>query len=104
LDESATRKQGGTGLGLAITKRLVTLLDGTISVDGRDGSGSSFVVTLPDRRATSTERVASQDATLFQLNEYRCIELLIAEPIAGLFPPEYGNRLDLIRVQFVSVI
>jgi two-component system capsular synthesis sensor histidine kinase RcsC len=54
LDESATRKQGGTGLGLAITKRLVTLLDGTISVDGRDAAGSSFVVTLPDRRATST--------------------------------------------------
>ena len=26
------------------------------------------------------------------------------EPIPGFFPPEYGNRLDLIRVQFVSVI
>jgi len=53
LDESSTRKQGGTGLGLAITKRLVTLLDGTISVDGKDG-GSSFVVTLPSRDGPAT--------------------------------------------------
>lgn len=53
LDETATRAQGGTGLGLTITKRLVSLLDGTIRVDDSDGSGSSFVVTLPRRRATT---------------------------------------------------
>jgi signal transduction histidine kinase len=54
LDERATREQGGTGLGLAITKRLVALLNGTIRVDARDGNGSSFVVTLPSRRAPTT--------------------------------------------------
>ncbi len=54
LDETATREQGGTGLGLAITKRLVALLDGTIRVDDRNGSGSSFVVTLPSRRGATT--------------------------------------------------
>jgi hypothetical protein len=41
---------------------------------------------------------------LFQFDEYRCIELLIAEPLASFFPPEYDNRLDLVRVQFVPVI
>jgi len=50
LDATETRQQGGTGLGLAITKRLVTLLDGTIRVEGKEGGGSSFVVTLPSRR------------------------------------------------------
>lgn len=50
LDATSTREEGGTGLGLAITKRLVLLLDGTIRVDGNEGGGSSFVVTLPARR------------------------------------------------------
>ena len=43
-------------------------------------------------------------STLFQFNEYHSIELLIPEPLASFFPREYDNRLDLIRVQFVSVI
>jgi signal transduction histidine kinase len=51
LDERATREQGGTGLGLAITRRLVSLLDGTIRMEAREERGSSFVVILPSRRA-----------------------------------------------------
>lgn len=50
LDETATRSLGGTGLGFAITSRLVALLAGTVRVDAREESGSSFVVTLPARR------------------------------------------------------
>jgi hypothetical protein len=42
--------------------------------------------------------------TLFQLNEYRSVERFIAEPLASFFPPDYDNRRDLVRVQFVSVI
>jgi signal transduction histidine kinase len=47
LDAGSTREVGGTGLGLAITKRLVGLLDGDISVDAKEGGGSTFVVSLP---------------------------------------------------------
>jgi len=50
LDQTSTREHGGTGLGLAITRRLVTLLDGDIRVDAKEGNGSTFVVTLPYRR------------------------------------------------------
>lgn len=47
LDATITRKFGGSGLGLAIVHNLVTMMEGTISVDTREGEGSCFVIELP---------------------------------------------------------
>lgn len=51
---------GGTGLGLTITRRVVELMDGTISVSSREGEGTLFQVVLPGLRRV--ESAAAQPA------------------------------------------
>lgn len=47
VDMSATRYFGGTGLGLALVKKLVELLDGTLSLTSKLDQGSVFTIRLP---------------------------------------------------------
>ncbi len=50
-DGSRTTKYGSTGLGMAITKRIVEMMNGTISVESEKNVGSEFAVTVTLRKA-----------------------------------------------------
>lgn len=45
-DNKLTKKYGGTGLGLSISQKLANLMNGSISLESRQGIGSTFCVTL----------------------------------------------------------
>lgn len=45
--EGLSRNYTGTGLGLTLTRKFVELINGSISVESKEGSGSTFSVTLP---------------------------------------------------------
>lgn len=69
VDGTYTRRYQGTGLGLGIVKNLVTLMNGTITVDSEIGQGTTMYVTLqlkvpnPDEIASSTQNVILQPQT-----------------------------------------
>ncbi len=49
VDQTSTKKRAGTGIGLTITKRLVTMMGGSIGFESTPGKGSAFELILPIR-------------------------------------------------------
>ena len=55
-DSSTSHKYGGTGLGLALSKRIVELMEGSISVSSALGEGATFTFTVKAETAGDDEK------------------------------------------------
>ena len=62
-DSSTTRRYGGTGLGLSICNQLARAMGGSIEVVSREGSGTTFTVSLPLPFAGASQDTAKQAAS-----------------------------------------
>lgn len=84
VDASDTRKYGGSGLGLVITKQIVELMGGNITVQSKEGLGSTFIVEVPLKLIKAAEmeeeeEVVSDDPAVFSLMGHSRARILVAE-------------------------
>ncbi|MCH9634251.1 MAG: Adaptive-response sensory-kinase SasA [Chlamydiae bacterium] len=54
VDKARTRKLGGSGLGLSIVQIIIEKLKGTLSVDSKEGEGSTFTLIFPEQSNSSS--------------------------------------------------
>jgi len=55
-EADTAKKFGGYGLGLAISKKLASLLDGSLKVESKPGEGSTFTLQIPLKKSDRTVR------------------------------------------------
>lgn len=85
VDASDTRKFGGSGLGLVISKQICELMGGTITVQSKEGIGSTFIAEIPlkvvkaDEVEAEKEEEKKDDAALFSINAHSKARILVAE-------------------------
>ncbi len=85
VDSSDTRKYGGSGLGLVITKQIVELMGGSITVQSKEGLGSTFIVEVPLKliKAADVEveesAATEEEPAVFSLAGHSRARILVAE-------------------------
>lgn len=81
-DATITRKFGGTGLGLSICSSIIQLLEGTISLESKEGVGSKFYFRIPVQEGNCSqisEQVESSQSIDFEMLDYSDKRILVVE-------------------------
>jgi len=97
FNADANREIAGTGLGMSITRRLVDLMNGSISVKSEPGRGTNFTVCIPQKRLDSSVCGAE---LADKLNNFRFQSMAIAKK--AQFLREYMPYGSVLIVDDVS--
>src|SRR5574344_1305616 len=91
------RNIAGTGLGLTIVKKIVTLMNGTISVESTEGKGTKITVNLPLQSVKTEEKkrtVSQQTANLAGRKILLCEDNSLNTEIAVILLKENGMSVE----------
>jgi signal transduction histidine kinase/CheY-like chemotaxis protein len=98
-DSSTTRKFGGTGLGLAISLRMAEMMGGAITVNSREGAGSTFIaripVTIPAENSEMPPAggVTTVETSRRSLNILLVDDIVINQQVAARMLEKLGHRV-----------
>ena len=76
-DTSLTRQAEGTGIGLYLVKLLVENLGGTIQLESKEGSGSTFCVTIPLQQEDSLNSHKINGSKIFQATSLEFSDIIL---------------------------
>ena len=80
--EQSVKHYGGTGLGLSITKRLVSLMNGTVTLKSELGKGTEFTITLQHIQYTEIEKSPKAYKEQPEKIRFKKSKLLVADDVA----------------------
>jgi CheY-like chemotaxis protein len=70
VSEGTNRSYEGAGLGLTTAKKMIELMDGSISVESKEGEGSTFTILLPLVQAKEIEKAAPKEKKSKSYNNF----------------------------------
>ncbi|HMB90404.1 MAG TPA: ATP-binding protein [Rhodothermales bacterium] len=85
-----SRDYEGTGIGLSVVKRLIDLMNGSISVDSEKGEGSMFTITFP-AAFPQVENGESIRSKVLVADESEEVHTLIQYVLSPYFDVEYAS-------------